>query len=197
MVPPFYLYIDIHMTTYIIIGIVIAIVLLFAKSLKKVNKISKEATMLVAYTKWAGKGKNSILEKEKTQEQFEEDRYERLMQACFLANRFIFITTKDLNRTYHFTIRENGPMYGETIEVQLAPFIAIITRTLNKITESLPLSYQSQVDDYMRNPFSRQNKEKAKEIEDEIFPQDKRIRKYADSLRESIIDSDYLYVLCR
>lgn len=185
------------MTTYIIIGIVIiTIVLLFAKSLNKVNNISEEATMLVAYTKWAGKGKDSILEKEITQEQFEEDRFKRLMQACFLANRFVFMT-KDLNRTYHFTIRENGPEYGETFEVQLAPFIQIITLTLNKITESLPQSYQSQVDDYMRNPLSPQNKNKSAEIEDNIFPKSKFLRKYADPLRRSIIDSDYLYVLCK
>ncbi|MBP5680622.1 MAG: hypothetical protein J6X31_06200 [Bacteroidales bacterium] len=185
------------MTTYIIIGIVIiAIIFLFAKSLKKVNNISEEATMLVAYTKWAGKGKDFLLEREKTQKQFEEDRYKRLMQACFLANRFVFMT-KDLNRTYHFTIRENGPEYGETFEVQLAPFIQIIIQTLNRITESLPQSYQSQVDDYMRNPLSRQNEEKSKEIENDIFPKSKRVRKYADPLRKSIIDSDYLYVLCR
>lgn len=185
------------MTTYIIIGIVIiAIIFLFAKSLKKVNNISEEATMLVAYTKRAGKGKDPIFERDKTQEQFEEEKYNRLMQACFLANRFVSMT-KDLNRTYHFTIRENGPEYGETFEVQLAPFLQIIIQTLNKITESLPQSYQSQVDEYMRNPSSQQNEAKSKEIEDDIFPQNKRIRKYADPLRKSIIDSDYLYVLCR
>ena len=97
------------MTTYIIIAIVIiVIVFLFVKSLKEVNNISEEATMLVAYTKYAGKEKNHILERDKTQEECEKEKFERLMQACFLANRFVFITTKKLNRTYHFNIRENG-----------------------------------------------------------------------------------------
>ena len=119
------------MTTYIIIAIVIiVIVFLFVKSLKEVNNISEEATMLVAYTKYAGKEKNHILERDKTQEEFEKEKFERLMQACFLANRFVFITTKKLNRTYHFNIRENGLEYGEVFEVQLAPFIQKITQTL-------------------------------------------------------------------
>ena len=186
------------MTTYIIIAIVIiVIVFLFVKSLKEVNNISEEATMLVAYTKYAGKEKNHILERDKTQEEFEKEKFERLMQACFLANRFVFITTKKLNRTYHFNIRENGLEYGEVFEVQLAPFIQKITQTLNRITETLPHSYQSEVDDYMRNPFSSKNQIKSKEIEDRIFPNSKFLKKYADPLRKSIIDTDFLYILCR
>jgi hypothetical protein len=182
---------------WIIISIIIAFILfMFIRSYIKINSISKEATMLVAYTKYAKKGKSSIFEKEETQDAFEKKKFERLMQACYLANRFAF-KTKQLRSTYHFNIIENGSKYGEVFEVQKEPFLLKIIQTLNEITASLPDSYQIQVDNYMRNPLSVQSQEITKDIEEKMYPKDKLLREYADSLRNNILEMDFLYILCR
>ena len=152
--------------------------------------------MLVAYTKYAKKGKSSLFDKEETQEDFEKKKFEHLMQACYLANRFAF-KTKRLRSTYHFNIIENGPKYGEVFEVQKSPFLQKILLTLNEITAFLPDSYQIQVDNYMRDPLSVQSQEISKEIEDKMYPKDKLLREYADSLRKYIVETDFLYILCR
>lgn len=180
----------------ILIIVVLFLVLLGIKSYLRIDKVSKEATMLVAYTKYAKKGKSSLFDKEETQEDFEKKKFERLMQACYLANRFAF-KTKQLRSTYHFNIIENGSKYGEVFEVQKDPFLQRIILTLNDITASLPESYQIQVDNYMRNPFSVQSQDLTKEIENKMYPKDKLLRKYADSLRNNIIEMDFLYVLCK
>lgn len=180
--------------TIIIIFFIAVIVIFFAVILKKTNNISEEATMLVAYAKYANKGKDPILDREKTQEQFDEEKFKRLMQACFLANRFATMTN-DLARTHHFSVRENGPTYGEFFEVQLGPFILKITLFLNQITESLPQSFQSQVDAYMRNPLTEKSKAISQEMEESLFPKSKFVKKYSDALRKSIVNSDFMYTL--
>ena len=150
--------------------------------------------MLIAYAKYANKRKDPIFDREKTQEQFDEEKFKRLMEACFLANRFV-VMTKGLPRTHHFSVRENGPTYGEFFEVQLGSFILKITSFLNQITESLPQSFQSQVDAYMRNPFSDTSKAISQEMEESLFPKSKFVKKYSDALRKSIVDSDFMYTL--
>lgn len=184
------------MFVIVLVIIVFFLVLLGMHSYLKINKVSKDATMLVAYTKYARMGKSSLFDKDKTQEDFDKERFERLMQACYLANRFAF-KTQNLRSTYHFNIIENGPIYGEVFEVQKGSFLQTIIQTLNEIIASLPEFYQNQVGNYMRDPLSVQSQEVTKEIEEDMFPKNKLIRKYADSLRKSIIETDFLYVLCR
>lgn len=183
------------MTYYIIIGIVAILILFFLKSLKKVNNLSKDATVLIAYIKYAGKGKSSIFDKDLSDAEFNERKFKNLMKACVLMNRF-YMQVKNLPPTYRFHIKENGDTYGEIFEVQVGPFMYKATETLTKITESLPVEYQDKIDNYMRNPLSAEGKRNEKTILEEMFPKSP-LKKYADSIHQSIVNTDFMYILCK
>lgn len=154
--------------------------------------LSQEATMLVAFTKKVGH--KSFFDKDKTEEQLAEDKYNRIMEAGFLLNRFFF-RVKEMNANYRLCVTENGPVYGKTFEVTLGSFLQIITGTLTKQTESLPKSYQEKVDEYMRNPLSDNGKESTREIESRLFSKHTVVKKYADAYIDSVINTDFMYTL--
>lgn len=180
------------------IGIAIAALLLlwFIKSANTLNNISEEATLLVAYIKYSAKGKSMFFDEDKTDAEFIQEKYNRLLTACYLMNKF-FIRVKDLPATQRFHIIENGDTFGEIFEVQVGPLIYKLTETLTKITESLPVEYQEKIDAYMRNPFSLENKKIGEEVNERLFPKAKFLKKYADAARESIKNMDFMYFLCK
>lgn len=184
------------MVYYIIGGIAVILLFLFLKALKKTTDLSNDATILVAYVKNARRKKSPIFDKDKSDDEFYEMKYKDMMKACVLMNRF-FLKVKDLRPTYRFHIRENGTTYGEIFEVQVGPLMYKLTETLTQITESFPVKYQEKIDSYMRNPLSKEGRRIEKEILEEIFPKDSYIKKYADRLHQSIVDSDFMYLLCK
>jgi hypothetical protein len=125
--------------------------------MKTIMGISNEATMLVAFVKYARKKKSSIFDKDKSQEEFDNEKYEKLKMVCFLLHR---ISPKIQNRreTYRFNIRENGSQYGQFVEVKAGLFMKKITDTIQEIKLTLPQSYQAQIDDYLKNPMSKKTK---------------------------------------
>lgn len=184
------------MAFYIIGGIAVLLLLLFLKGLKKTTDLSTDATELVAYIKYAGKGKSAIFDKDKSDEEFYESKYKMMMKACVLMNRF-YLKVKDLPPTYRFHIKENGDMYGEIFEVQVGPLMYKLTETLTKITESFPVKYQEKIDNYMKNPLSAEGKRIEKDILNEMFPKDSFLKKYAGKLHQSIVNTDFMYILCK
>lgn len=181
---------------YICLGILIVLVIYFFRSLIKLNRLSEDATLLVAYIKYAGKGKSSIFDNDKTDEEFNEEKFNRLLTACYLMNQF-YLKTKTMPQTHRFHIRENGEKYGEIFEVQVGPFVNRLLEALAKITNSMPLNYQDRINAYMNNPFSHENAEIGEEIRDRLYPKSRNLKKYADATREYVKNCDYLYLLCK
>ena len=71
---------------YICLGILVILIFYFFGSLIKLNRLSEDATLLVAYVKYAGKGKSGIFDKDKSNEEFNEEKFNRLLIACYLIN---------------------------------------------------------------------------------------------------------------
>lgn len=136
---------------YILIALAILVIAYLIHSFKKINSISKDATLLVAFTKAA----ISEIRFSNSKEIPADKQYNYLMQACYLFNCFVQ-KTNGLKNNYKFNIIENGPTFGTVIEVQLASFIQTIKRTLQKKTDSLPIEYREKIELYMKNPFSEE-----------------------------------------
>lgn len=177
------------------IPILCCLLFIFLKAWYKVNRISKEATILVAYIKWAKRGRNDILEK--TDEDFYEKRFHDIMIACYLLHHFNTKVSK-LPRTYHFHIIENGPTYGTTFEVQLGPFMQKLTETLVKTINKMPEIYQDKINAYLYAPFSNESKRISNEIKESLHPKnDKYLKKLAKESHRCIVDADFIYILCK
>lgn len=157
--------------------------------------ISNEATMLVAFVKYARQKKSSIFDKDKSQEEFDKEKFEKLQMVCFLLHRILPKIQKQ-REMYRFNIRENGPLFGQLIEVKAGPFMEKIMATIQEIKLSLPQTYQVQIDDYLKNPMSEKNQKLSKNIKEKWFSNDKYLKNLSDNLRNGIINQDYLYVLC-
>ena len=151
--------------------------------------------MLVAFVKYAREKKSSIFDKDKSQEEFDKEKFEKLQVVCFLLHRFLpkIQKLREMNR---FNIRENGPQFGQFIEVKAGPFIKKIMATIQEIKQSLPQTYQAQIDDYLKNPMSEKNQKLSKSIKEKWFSNDKYLKNLSDNLRNGIINQDYLYLLC-
>lgn len=184
-----------YMTTYIIIAAVVLVLFVIIRSMNRIMGISSEATMLVAFVKYAREKKSSIFDKNKSQEEFDKEKYEKLQVVCFLLHR-ILPKIQKLREMNRFNIRENGPQFGQFIEVKAGPFMEKIMATIQEIKLSLPPTYQVQIDDYLKNPMSEKNQELSKSIKEKWFSNDKYLKKLSDNLRNGIINQDYLYVLC-
>ena len=163
--------------------------------MKTIMGISNEATMLVAFVKYTREKKSSIFDKDKSQEKFDKEKFEKLQMVCFLFHR-ISPKIRKHRVTYRFNIRENGPQFGQFIEVKAGPFMKKIMDTIQEIKLSLPQSYQVQIDDYLKNPTSKKNQELSISIKEKWFSKNEYLKGIADSLRNGIIDQDYLYLLC-
>ena len=185
------------MTLYIVIGIVVILLIYFGGLLTKSMSLSKEGTVLVAYIKNARRKKSDIFDKNTSNEDFYKSKYNDLMKACVLFWRFA-IKVKGLPPTYRFNIQENGNLYGEFIEVNVGLFMNKLECTLEEIIRSLPKKYQDKVEHYMNNPFSPENKKIAEDTLNLMFPKDsKLLMKLANDLHNNIVNSDFLYVLCK
>ena len=88
---------------YIIITVVVIGLAIFVKSYRKINRLSEDGTLLVAYTKEA-MYKTYLGKDIPVDEQFS-----KLIQACCLFNNFLE-KTKGMRGTYSFSILENGPV---------------------------------------------------------------------------------------
>ena len=73
--------------------------------------------------------------------------------ACYLYNRFC-IACKGLRGSYHFSIMENGPVYGKVVDVQLAPFITVVSQTIRLILDRFPAEYRIRIEQYLNDPES-------------------------------------------
>ena len=184
-----------YMTTYIIIAAVVLIVFVILRSMNTIMSISNEATMLVAFVKYAREKKSSIFDKDKPQEEFDKEKFEKLQMVCFLLHR-ISPKIQKHRETYRFNIRENGPQFGQFVEVKAGPFMKKIMDTIQEIKMTLPQSYQVQIDDYLKNPLSQKSRETSKDIKEKWFSNNKYLKNLSDNLRNGIINQDYLYVLC-
>lgn len=71
-----------------------------------------------------------------------------------------------------------------------------IMATIQEIKQSLPQTYQAQIDDYLKNPMSEKNQKLSKSIKEKWFSNDKYLKNLSDNLRNGIINQDYLYLLC-
>lgn len=160
-----------------------------------INQISMEATMLVAFIKDAGKGRDFIFDQDKTDKEFYDKKCDKIMTACYLMNCFCIKVCR-FSRTYHLNITENGPIYGKCFEVQLGPFLQLLIDVVAKIIEDLPKVYQDKINAYMNAPFSDENIAVSKKIKQTLYPQYKSVRKHADKWRKCVIDGDYFYTLC-
>lgn len=163
--------------------------------MKTIMGISNEATMLVAFVKYAREKKSSIFDKDKSQEEFDKEKFEKLQMVCFLLHRISPKIQKHRD-TYRFNIRENGPQFGQFVEVKAGLFMTKITDTIQEIKQTLPQSYQVQIDDYLANPMSKKNRELSGSIKEKWFSNNKYLKSITDNLRNGIINQDYLYVLC-
>ena len=176
---------------YIIIFIVLLLLVLFVKSFRKITRLSEDGTLLVAFTK-AALPKTYLGEVIPA-----EDQYKKLMQACYLFNNFIN-RTQGMRGNYNFSIRENGPVYGKTITVQLSPFINTVKQTLVEKTNSLPAEYRVKIEQYMKDPFSEESK-KLSEKEVSIFSSDNMGSSYLKKIKADYIrttrDMDFLFLL--
>ena len=89
----------------------VLIVFVILRSMNTIMSISNEATMLVAFVKYAREKKSSIFDKDKPQEEFDKEKFEKLQMVCFLLHR-ISPKIQKHRETYRFNIRENGPQFG-------------------------------------------------------------------------------------
>ena len=184
------------MTTYIIIAAVVLILLeIIIRSMKAMMGISNEATMLVAFVKYARQKKSSIFDKDKSQEEFDKDKFEKLQMVCFLLHRIAPKIQKHRD-SYRFNIRENGPQYGQFIEVKAGPFMKKIKDTIQEIKLTLPQPYQIEIDDYLKNPSCQKSRETSKDIKEKWFSNNEYLKGLQDRLRNDIIEQDYMYILC-
>ena len=176
---------------YIIIAIAILILFFFLKSYRKINSLTEDGTLLVAFTKEAMPKK--FLGKEIPIE----EQYKKLMQACYLFNLFL-TKTQGMRGTYNFTIRENGPVYGQIIDVQLAPFINTVKQALLRKTSELPTDYRLKIEQYMKDPFSDEGK-KLSEKEVSILSSDDMGSAYLKKMKADYIrnmkDMDFMFTL--
>ena len=176
---------------YIIITVVIIGLAIFVKSYRKIYRLSEDGTLLVAYTKEA------MLKTYLGKDIPVDEQFSKLVQACCLLNNFLE-KTKGMRGTYSFSIRENGPVYGETKTVQLASFITTVEQVLNKRANSLPTEYREKIERYMKDPFSEESiklSEKEASIvssEDWGLPFMKKLK--ADHKR-NMMNSDFMFVL--
>lgn len=163
--------------------------------MNRIMGISSEATMLVAFVKYAREKKSSIFDKDKSQEEFDKEKFEKLQVVCFLLHRTLpkIQKLREMNR---FNIRENGPQFGQFVEVKAGPFMEKIMATIQEIIQSLPQTYQAQIDDYLKNPMSEKNQELSKNIKEKWFSNNKYLKNLSDNLRNGIINQDYMYLLC-
>ena len=100
--------------------------------------------------------------------------------------------------TYNFTIRENGPVYGQIIDVQLAPFINTVKQALLRKTSELPTDYRLKIEQYMKDPFSDEG-EKLSEEEVSILSSDDMGSAYLKKMKADYIrnmkDMDFMFTL--
>ena len=136
---------------YIITALVVLVLAFFIKSFRKINSLTEDATLLVAFTK------DALPKKYLGKEIPAEEQYKKLMQACYLFNLFLE-KTQGMRGTYNFSIRENGPVYGKIVNVQLAPFISTVKQTLMEKANDLPIEYRGNIEQYMKAPFSDEGK---------------------------------------
>ena len=176
---------------YIIIALVVVFLFFFVKSFRKINRLSEEGTLLVAFTKEA-MPKTYLGESIPAEEQ-----YRKLMQACYLFNKFL-LRVKGMRGNYNFSIRENGPVYGKTFTVQLGPFINTIEETLKRKIADLPSEFRVKIEQYMKDPFSEEGKSLS-EKEISIFSSDNLGSSYLKKIRVDYIkntrDMDFLFTL--
>lgn len=163
--------------------------------MKTIMGISNEATMLVAFVKCAREKRSSFFDKDKSQEEFDKEKFEKLQMVCFLFHR-ISPKIRKHRDTYRFNIRENGSQFGQFVEVKAGPFMKKIMDTIQEIKLTLPQSYQVQIDDYLKNPTSQKSRELSNTIKEKWFTKEEYLKGLTDSLRNGIIDQDYLYILC-
>lgn len=163
--------------------------------MKAMMGISNEATMLVAFVKYARKKKSSIFDRDKSQEEFDKDKFEKLQMVCFLLHRISPKIQKHRD-SYRFNIRENGPQYGQFVEVKAGPFMKKIKDTIQEIKLTLPQPYQIEIDDYLKNPSSQKSRETSKDIKEKWFSNNEYLKGLQDRLRNDIIEQDYMYILC-
>lgn len=177
---------------YVIIAIAALLLFFFLKSYRKIKGISEDGTLLVAFTKEA------MLKKSLLKEIPIEEQYENLMRACYLYNCFLK-KTNGIRGNYNFSIIENGPIYGNVFDVQLAPFIQTVKEALYRRSSSLPIEYREKIELYMNAPFSEEGKKLSEKaisilspIGEEDFPYLKKIREdYIKGTKEM----DYMFTL--
>lgn len=182
------------MSTYFIIGIILFIGIIFVRGFKSLNNLQDEATALVAYVKNAGKGKSSIFDKDKTDEDFYKEKYERVQKACFLLVRFSE-KVQGKRDDYRFQIRENGPTFGVYVTVTVGQFMHVITDVMSKIINNMPTTYQKRMKDYLNQPYSPENRQLSEEIEEKIWPKESYMKEWTLKIHQGVIDADYLYTL--
>ena len=182
------------MITYIFIGIILIVGIIFVKGYKDLNNLQNEATALVAYIKLANKGKSSLFYKDKSDEEFYKEKFDRLQEACFLLIRFSEkIRNKRAN--YRFQIRENGSVFGVNVIVTVEQFMHVITDLIQKSIDSMPIIYQKTLKDYLNQPYSPENTKISIEIKEKMWPKESPLKEWSSKLRQNIIDSDYLYTI--
>lgn len=119
------------------------------------------------------------------------------MQACYLFNLFLE-KTQGMRGTYNFSIRENGPVYGQIINVQLAPFISTVKQTLIGKANDLPIEYRGNIEHYMKAPFSDEGK-KLSEKEVSILSSDNMGSDFLKKMKADYIrnmrDMDFMFTL--
>lgn len=180
---------------YFIIAIAVILLFLLLKSYKKVNELSEQGTILVAFTKDAIP-KTFLLKEIPVEEQ-----YKKLMRACYLYNCFLE-KTNGIRDDYNFSIIENGPVYGKVFDVKLRPFIQTVVGALQKKANSLPLEYREKIEHYMKSPFSEEGRKLSKEAISILSSDDfggSYYSSYLRKMREDYIkntkDMDYMFTL--
>jgi len=179
------------MWVIIIIAVVCLGLTILVKSFRRINRLSEDGTLLVAYTKEAMHktylGKDIPID----------EQYRKLMQACLLFNNFLE-KTKGMRGTYSFSILENGPVYGETKMVQLASFINTVEQVLKKRANSLPTEYREKIEQYMKDPFSEESL-KLSEKEASIISSDDMgspfLKKLKADHKRNMMNRDFMFVL--
>lgn len=177
---------------YVIIAIIVLFLFFFLKSYRKINDLSKDGTLLVAFTKEA------MLKKSLFKDIPFEEQYENLMRACYLYNCFLK-KTNGMRGSYNFSIIENGPIYGNVFDVHLASFIQTVKEALDRRISSLPIEYREKIELYMNAPFSEEGKklsEKAISILSPIGEEDiPFLKKIREDYIQNIKDMDYMFTL--
>lgn len=183
------------MNTYVIIGIVLFALIMFLRGYKSLDKLQDEATALLAYAKHAAEQKSAFFDKDKTDEEFYEEKFIDVQNACFLLIRFSE-KVQGKRSDYRFLIRENGPMLGKDVTVTVGQFMPVVKSIMTKAVNSMPMAYQSRLKDYLNQPYSPENMRLSKEIEERMWPKEPPFKKDLAARRHRIIiERDYFITL--